>query len=220
MLVSAALARGSRWPATVPPEWVRGLADGTITAAVALGAAPQPWQPGGGRGARPGGHRAPGARAARRPGWSWCRSTTARALGAGWILLDREALGDAVSVEALPALDATRAVGQLTIRRGRPDGRRRPEQVLVSDEDVRGLALTLAAAESAGIARWCLETASEYAKVRVQFGRPIGQFQAVKHALADMLVAVEQSCGGGLGRRRRLERGRGASPRTRPVTAI
>jgi alkylation response protein AidB-like acyl-CoA dehydrogenase len=57
---------------------------------------------------------------------------------------------------------------------------------------VRSLALVLAAAESAGIARWCLETASEYAKVRVQFGRPIGQFQAVKHALADMLVAVEQ----------------------------
>jgi alkylation response protein AidB-like acyl-CoA dehydrogenase len=65
-------------------------------------------------------------------------------------------------------------------------------QVMVSDDDVRGLALTLAAAESAGIARWCLETASEYAKVRVQFGRPIGQFQAVKHALANMLVAVEQ----------------------------
>ena len=61
-----------------------------------------------------------------------------------------------------------------------------------SDEEVLGLALTLAAAESAGIARWCLETASDYAKVRVQFGRPIGQFQAVKHKLADMLVAVEQ----------------------------
>ena len=38
-----------------------------------------------------------------------------------------------------------------------------------------------------------LETASEYAKVRVQFGRPIGQFQAIKHALADMLVGVEQT---------------------------
>ena len=76
---------------------------------------------------------------------------------------------------------------------------------MVSDEDVRGLALTLAAAESAGIARWCLHTASEYAKVRVQFGRPIGQFQAVKHALADMLVAVEQTRRRGLGRRRRLE---------------
>ena len=62
----------------------------------------------------------------------------------------------------------------------------------VTDDDVRDLALVLAAAESAGMARWCLETASEYAKVRVQFGRPIGQFQAVKHALADMLVAVEQ----------------------------
>ncbi len=46
VLVSAALARGSRGPATVPPEWVRGLADGSITAAVALGAAAQPWQPG------------------------------------------------------------------------------------------------------------------------------------------------------------------------------
>ena len=44
-----------------------------------------------------------------------------------------------------------------------------------------------------GLARWCLDTASEYAKVRVQFGRPIGQFQAVKHTLADMLVLVEQA---------------------------
>ena len=48
------------------------------------------------------------------------------------------------------------------------------------------------AAEHAGGARWCLETATEYAKVRVQFGRPIGQFQAVKHRLADMAVRVEQ----------------------------
>jgi alkylation response protein AidB-like acyl-CoA dehydrogenase len=62
----------------------------------------------------------------------------------------------------------------------------------VPGDHVRALALALAAAESAGLARWCLETASDYAKVRVQFGRPIGQFQAVKHALADMLVAVEQ----------------------------
>ena len=61
------------------------------------------------------------------------------------------------------------------------------------DAQVRGLALVLAAAECAGMARWCLSTASEYAKVRVQFGRPIGQFQAIKHALADMVVAVEQT---------------------------
>ena len=41
-------------------------------------------------------------------------------------------------------------------------------------------------------ARWCLETATQYAKDRRQFGRPIGQFQAIKHRLADMLVSVEQ----------------------------
>src|ERR1019366_4320855 len=63
----------------------------------------------------------------------------------------------------------------------------------VTTEEGRNLALVRAAAEGAGVARWCLDTASEYAKVRVQFGRPIGQFQAIKHALADMLVAVEQT---------------------------
>ena len=62
----------------------------------------------------------------------------------------------------------------------------------LSTERVRQVAVALSAAERAGGARWCLETASEYAKVRRQFGRPIGQFQAVKHRLADMLVRVEQ----------------------------
>ena len=52
--------------------------------------------------------------------------------------------------------------------------------------------MCLMAAEHAGGARWCLDTATEYAKVRVQFGRPIGQFQAVKHRLADMAIRVEQ----------------------------
>ncbi|MGH9135188.1 MAG: acyl-CoA dehydrogenase family protein, partial [Ilumatobacteraceae bacterium] len=38
-----------------------------------------------------------------------------------------------------------------------------------------------------------LEMSVEYAKVRVQFGRPIGSFQAIKHKCADMLVAVEMA---------------------------
>ena len=59
------------------------------------------------------------------------------------------------------------------------------------DEFARSL-MAMMAAEHVGGARWCLETATEYAKVRVQFGRPIGQFQAVKHRLADMAVRVEQ----------------------------
>jgi hypothetical protein len=52
-------------------------------------------------------------------------------------------------------------------------------------------ARTLAAAEAAGGARECVEMASEYAKVREQFGRVIGTFGPVKHHCADMLVAAE-----------------------------
>jgi len=47
------------------------------------------------------------------------------------------------------------------------------------------------AAESLGGAERCLEMATDYAKTRIQFDRPIGSFQAIKHRLADMLVSVE-----------------------------
>ncbi|MEM7410842.1 MAG: acyl-CoA dehydrogenase family protein [Myxococcota bacterium] len=57
----------------------------------------------------------------------------------------------------------------------------------------RALALTWIAlsAEQAGGAQWCLDTAVDYAKSRLQFGRPIGTYQAIKHKCADMLVEVE-----------------------------
>src|SRR6202030_4303429 len=58
-------------------------------------------------------------------------------------------------------------------------------------DDVRLLAATLFAAEAIGIAQWCVDTAADYARVRVQFGRPIGQFQGVKHRCAEMLARVE-----------------------------
>src|SRR5205823_8181480 len=51
----------------------------------------------------------------------------------------------------------------------------------------------LLAAEACGIADWAVATAAEYAKIRHQFGRPIGQFQAVKHRCAWMLTAAEQA---------------------------
>ncbi|MGR3936977.1 acyl-CoA dehydrogenase [Streptomyces sp. BRA346] len=58
---------------------------------------------------------------------------------------------------------------------------------------VTDLASVLLAAEACGTAGWALETAVGHARVREQFGRPIGQFQAVKHLCADMLVRVEQA---------------------------
>ncbi len=61
----------------------------------------------------------------------------------------------------------------------------------VTTADVRRLALALGAAEASGIAAWCLETAVEYAKVREQFGQPIGRFQAIKHLCAEMLETAE-----------------------------
>src|SRR5919206_215968 len=53
------------------------------------------------------------------------------------------------------------------------------------------LATVALAAEQVGGAERCLDLAVAYAKERVQFGRPIGSFQAIKHKCADMLTKVE-----------------------------
>ncbi|MHB8219724.1 MAG: acyl-CoA dehydrogenase [Acidimicrobiales bacterium] len=107
----------------------------------------------------------------------------------GWCVLE---VGDpGVEVTPLPSLDPTRPLAQVRV-----DAVAVPPARMLGDldtETVRNLTVVLAAAESAGAARWCLDTASEYATQRVQFGRPIGQFQGVKHRLADMLVTVEQA---------------------------
>ncbi|MET9607104.1 acyl-CoA dehydrogenase family protein [Streptomyces sp. NPDC006512] len=58
---------------------------------------------------------------------------------------------------------------------------------------VRDLACALFAADACGTAAWAVHTAAGYAKVREQFGRPIGRFQGVKHLCADMLVRLEQA---------------------------
>ncbi len=54
-------------------------------------------------------------------------------------------------------------------------------------------ALVMLAAECAGGAQRALDMAVDYAKMRVQFGKPIGQFQAIKHKCADMLLDVESA---------------------------
>ena len=60
-------------------------------------------------------------------------------------------------------------------------------------EKVLDLAAVALAAEQVGGAQKCLDMSVEYAKVRVQFGRPIGSFQAIKHKCADMLLEVESA---------------------------
>ena len=95
---------------------------------------------------------------------------------------------DSLSESALPSMDQTRRVGRIdvsTLTSG----------IQVGDEDLATELLdagaTLYAAELLGAAQRMLEVSVEYAKVREQFGRPIGSFQAVKHRCADMLVDVE-----------------------------
>jgi alkylation response protein AidB-like acyl-CoA dehydrogenase len=115
-------------------------------------------------------------------------------LGAGgdgdplWCVLDLD--GPGVTVAPVSSLDLTRRVVAVEVA----DAVVAPGHRLgaVTTRLVSERALALAAAECAGGSRWCLETATQYAKDRRQFGRPIGQFQAVKHRLADMLVSVEQ----------------------------
>ena len=95
----------------------------------------------------------------------------------------------AAHVEVLPSLDPTRRVAALTFVGQEIDA---ADRFTLDDEVAAALIATLVAAECAGAAAWCLDTATEYAKVREQFGRPIGQFQAIKHKCADMLISVEQ----------------------------
>ncbi|MFI6870590.1 acyl-CoA dehydrogenase [Nocardia sp. NPDC050406] len=103
-----------------------------------------------------------------------------------WCLIDADATG--LRVEPLNPLDHTTPLANVfcvdvTVSR---------EKIFEPRESVHDLAAVLVAAEAAGIAGWCLETATEYAKVREQFGKKIGEFQAVKHMCAWMLCRAEQ----------------------------
>ncbi|MBB4684884.1 acyl-CoA dehydrogenase [Amycolatopsis jiangsuensis] len=102
--------------------------------------------------------------------------------GGQYVLVPPDSPG--VEVESLTPFDFSRPLGRI-----RCSGELPGERLALSG--VRDLAATLAIAEAAGVARWCLTTAVEYAKVREQFGHPIGSFQAVKHLCAEMLCRAE-----------------------------
>ena len=67
-----------------------------------------------------------------------------------------------------------------------------PETAVVGEAG-DGQAAVALAAEQVGGAQRVLDASVEYAKTRIQFGRPIGSFQAIKHKCADMLLEVESA---------------------------
>ncbi|MGH3154950.1 MAG: acyl-CoA dehydrogenase family protein, partial [Streptosporangiaceae bacterium] len=104
-----------------------------------------------------------------------------------WVAVDTAAL----NVTPLDSLDLTRSVARLDA-----EGVAVPAERVLTGLDrrtVTGLAAVLLGAEAAGLAGWAVSTAAEYSKIRNQFGRPIGQFQAVKHRCARMLTQAEQA---------------------------
>src|SRR4029079_4281921 len=107
--------------------------------------------------------------------------------GEEWVVLD----ADKLEVEPVKSIDPLRPVAHV-----------RANAVEVGDDRVlsnlsrtlvRALMSTLLSAESIGVARCATDTASAYAKIREQFGRPIGQFQAIKHKCAEMIADTERA---------------------------
>jgi len=96
----------------------------------------------------------------------------------------------------LPTLDRTRRLAALELRDVRV-----PAAARLGEEGAGAAALertldsarVALAAEQVGGAQRCLDLGVAYAKERVQFGRPIGSFQAIKHRLAEMMVRVESA---------------------------
>ncbi|ONH58848.1 acyl-CoA dehydrogenase [Frankia sp. CcI49] len=120
-------------------------------------------------------------------------------LGGGLAEILLVAVGDDLVVLSAAAPGVMVEVPASNLDRSRPSARVRLDNVPVAADAVlagarpfaEAVVRTLVAAEAVGGAHECVTAATEYAKVREQFGRTIGTFQAVKHHLANMLVAAE-----------------------------
>ena len=104
-----------------------------------------------------------------------------------WVVLRAEQL----EIEPVKSLDPLRPIAHV-----------RADAVEVGDDaalsnltttTAHALISTLLSAEAVGVSRWATDTASQYAKIREQFGRPIGQFQAIKHKCAEMTADTERA---------------------------
>ncbi|GBD25859.1 Acryloyl-CoA reductase (NADH) [bacterium HR30] len=121
-----------------------------------------------------------------------CRLPAGRAQSTAIVLVPREQAG--VAVRPMNDVDRTRrpcevVLNDVTVpRRSLLATGGQAEKLLAR---VQNAAAVLLAADCLGGAERLLEMAVEYAKVRRQFGRPIGSFQAVKHRCADMVAQIE-----------------------------
>jgi 3-oxochol-4-en-24-oyl-CoA dehydrogenase len=107
--------------------------------------------------------------------------------GEEWVVLDADAL-EIVPVDSIDPLRPVAHVRANAVEVG-------DDRVLsnLSRDTARALMSTLLSAEAIGVSRWATDTASAYAKIREQFGRPIGQFQAIKHKCAEMIAVTERA---------------------------
>ncbi|MCS7480606.1 acyl-CoA dehydrogenase family protein [Umezawaea endophytica] len=104
----------------------------------------------------------------------------------GTTLWEVDPAQDGVAREHVPTMDPTRRLATVTLTGA--VGRRLGPAALPHVRDVACAALS---AEQVGTAARCLELTVEHTSTRVQFGRPIGTFQALKHRMADLHVLVE-----------------------------
>ncbi|GAA5044910.1 acyl-CoA dehydrogenase family protein [Nocardia callitridis] len=97
-----------------------------------------------------------------------------------------------VTRRTVATMDPTRALAEVTFDAtpARRLGTADPAPVIAR---LRHIAWAALVAEQVGAAQRCLDMTVEYTKSRVQFGRPIGSFQALKHRMADMYVLVESA---------------------------
>ena len=183
-LASAAIARGGT--DALQAQLLPGLADGNAVGAVAFPSSSRLLMstpnPGGGTTLSGGCRPVPGARLAN---WLMLPATGPDGCEQWWV-----APIDDLQVEELPGLDPTWRPAAVHADALQLPAERR---LNMGRSDMDALTAILVAAASAGGAGWCVDAASAYAKSREQFGRPIGQFQGVKHRCADMLILTEQA---------------------------
>ena len=109
--------------------------------------------------------------------------------GVSLVLVDLNQPG--VTRTTLKTLDPTRGHAKLEFKAAKAERLGAAGQGWDLAEQVLDRAAVLIAFEQVGGAQQCLEMATEYAKSRYAFSRPIGSFQAIKHKLADMYVGIE-----------------------------